>query len=232
VNTPTVPPNPQDEVDDIWGVHLESGTAALVVAHPDDETLWAGGTLLLHPKMTWRVFALCRAGDLDRAPKFRRALEELGASGDIADLDDGPEQAPLAPADVEETICRFLGADEFDLLLTHGPKGEYTRHRRHEETSRAVAALWQAGRIRTRELWMFAYEDGGGARLPEAIREAHRKLPLRSATWQAKRRIITEVYGFAPESWEARTTPRWEAFWCFTKPGQYARWQEKEKTRR
>ena len=30
--------------------------------------------------------------------------------------------------------------------------------------------------------------------------------------WQQKYRIITEVYGFGPDSFEARTTPRREAF--------------------
>ena len=33
--------------------------------------------------------------------------------------------------------------------------------------------------------------------------------------WREKYRLITAVYGFSPDSWEARTTPREEAFWCF-----------------
>ena len=34
--------------------------AAVIVAHPDDETLWAGGTILMHPETKWTIIALCR----------------------------------------------------------------------------------------------------------------------------------------------------------------------------
>jgi hypothetical protein len=33
--------------------------------------------------------------------------------------------------------------------------------------------------------------------------------------WLEKRQLITDVYGYGPESWEARATPREEGFWCF-----------------
>ena len=64
--------------------------AAVIVAHPDDETLWCGGYLLTHPEFTWRIVTLCRAVDPDRAQKFRRVLRRFGAGGEMADLDDGP----------------------------------------------------------------------------------------------------------------------------------------------
>jgi LmbE family N-acetylglucosaminyl deacetylase len=116
-----------------------------MVAHPDDETLWAGGTLLMHPEWQRSIFTLCRGGDADRAPKFRQALERLGAVGDMADLEDTPEQAPLAGALVRETVAALLGETSYDMLLTHSPDGEYTRHRRHGEVFAAVADLWRAG---------------------------------------------------------------------------------------
>jgi len=120
---------------------------AVVIAHPDDETLWCGGYILDHPEFDWRIVTLCRASDPDRAPKFRRVLEELGAVGEMADLDDEPDQVPLPIEQIRETIARLLAGNSYSLILTHGPKGEYTRHRRHEECCRSVVDLWQSGGI-------------------------------------------------------------------------------------
>jgi hypothetical protein len=96
--------------------------------------------------------------------------------------------------------------------LTHSPLGEYTRHLRHEEVARAVLRLWLAGQITAPELWLFAYEDGRGNHLPKAIAAADIGLELPLAIWQQKSSVVTDIYGFAPDSWEARVTPRREAF--------------------
>ena len=201
-----------------------SRKAAVIVAHPDDETIWAGGAILMHPELQWTVIALCRGGDLDRAPRFMRAIHRLGAVGTMGDLDDGPEQLPLAELDVQRTIMSLLPERHYHLILTHGPWGEYTRHRRHEETSRAVAALWNQGNISATEVWMFAYEDGGKQYLPRAIETAHQVLNIPDNVWRQKYRIITEVYGFASDSFEAKAASRKEAFWCFSSRGTLHEW--------
>jgi LmbE family N-acetylglucosaminyl deacetylase len=205
-----MPPFQFDEV--ISGPRL---LAAVVVAHPDDETLWCGGYLLTHPEYDWRVVTLCRASDPDRAPKFRRVLQQLRAVGEMADLDDEPDQAPLSMEQVQETIVRLLAGNSYSLILTHGPRGEYTRHRRHEECSQSVVELWRSGSIATNGLWLFAYEDGGHAYLPRVRDDADRRDMLAENVWLEKRRLITDAYGYGIDSWEAMTVPREEGFWCF-----------------
>jgi len=205
----------------------QSVTTAVVVAHPDDETIWAGGTLLMHPSWQWTAVSLCRGGDRDRAPRFLQAVHKLGGIGKMGDMDDGPEQSPISATEVQQVLLSLLPTEHFDLVLTHSPYGEYTRHRRHEETSKAVVTLWKKGLIRTGEMWMFAYEDGGkGGRndLPQAIKTAHLVVQLPENIWQEKYRTITEIYGFGPESYEACITRREEAFWCFRSPAEFQKW--------
>jgi len=198
-------------------VPRETCRVAVIVAHPDDETLWAGGLLLSHPEWSTYIVSLCRGKDPDRAPKFFKVLEHLNARGGMGDLDDGPDQLPLPINMVRDAILSLLPVRDYDILLTHAADGEYTRHLRHEEVSQAVWDLWRDGSLRAGKLWQFAYEDGGGAFLPRPRSDACFQLPLTDARWARKYRIITEVYGFAPASWEARGVTRAEAFRCFSK---------------
>jgi LmbE family N-acetylglucosaminyl deacetylase len=189
---------------------------AVVVAHPDDETLWAGGLLLSHPEWSPFIVTLCRGDDPDRAPRFRKALERLGATGIMGRLDDGPAQAPIPIKQVQDAILLLLPDGEYDLVLTHAPQGEYTWHRRHQEVALAVRELWGEGHLRARSLWQFAYEDGGGTHVPQPQQDASFLLTLPKTVWAQKYGIITEVYGFAETSWEACAATRAEAFHCFT----------------
>lgn len=188
-------------------------TVALIVAHPDDETLWAGGTILNHPSWKCFIVCLCRGSDKERAPKFFETLKILDAGGIMGDLDDGPEQDPLDNDVLEKTIMNLLPSTPFDLIITHHSTGEYTKHRRQEETNKAVLSLWHNGKIKANELWTFAYEDGHEKYLPKAIKHANYFQKLPEEIWVKKYKIITETYGFDKNSWEAKTTPTSEAFW-------------------
>jgi len=188
---------------------------AVIVAHPDDETLWAGGTILMNPEARWTVVTLCRRSDEDRSSRFFRALENFNATGAMGDLDDGPKQSPLIDCEVQNAILSLLSSNKFDLIVTHSVLGEYTRHLRHEETGKAVLTLCRGGKLSATAVWAFAYEDGGGKHLPRAVQDADIHIRLPEEIWQKKYEIIAEIYGFDCQSFEAKITPREEAFWCF-----------------
>jgi LmbE family N-acetylglucosaminyl deacetylase len=193
---------------------------AIIVAHPDDETLWAGGTILSNPEWRCFVVCLCRKNDADRAPKFAKALNALGAHGIMGDLDDGPTQSPLNIDEVENAILQLLPSGHFDLVITHSNKGEYTRHRRHEETGTAVINLWNKGKLDTTKVWAFAYEDHNRDYFPVSIEDAPVFNSLPHPVWEQKYHIINDIYGFDKHSWEAQATPKEEAFWQFFNANQ------------
>ena len=205
------------------GGTLSDKKAVVIVAHPDDETLWCGGTILAYSSFNWFVISLSRGDDPERAPKFYRCLKTLNASGVMDALDDGPEQTPLAMEVIKKAILDLLPNLDFDLIITHNPTGEYTRHLRHEEVSRAVLELWYEKKISTKELWTFAYEDGKKEYFPRAEEKAY-QFPLSEKIWKQKYALITETYGFPPGGFEAKTTPKIEAYWKFKNPGKAYDW--------
>ena len=202
-------------MEDVFAGTIENCRCAVIVAHPDDETLWAGGTILSNPANDWTIVATCRKNDPDRAPKFYAVLKALKATGCMGDMDDSPEQMPLDDARVQDTILSILQHREYDLIVTHSTQGEYTRHRRHEEIGKAVIGLIESERLKTRHLLMFAYTDNDRANLPMPITNADRIVSLPADIWNRKYEIITQTYGFNKDSWEAKTTPLKEAFWSF-----------------
>ena len=203
-------------------------SVAVIVAHPDDETLWAGGTILSNP--SWKCFVLClsRRSDPERASRFSQALGALKSVGAMADLNDGPEQKPLDEREVEHAILDLLPSRHYDLIISHNPSGEYTKHLRHEEAGAAVITLWHAGRISADELWTFAYEDGNKKYYPRPIEQAAIYRKLEENIWLEKYGIMTSTYGYEKNSWEAQTTPKAESFWRFTDPNDAKRWLDKK----
>lgn len=198
----------------------ERSNCAVIVAGPDDETLWTGGMFMMYPQVRWFVVSLCGKSDPDRSAKFFRAMEFYRAAGTMGDLGDGPEQKPLSQKLIHDKIISLLPRNNFDLVITHSILGEYTSQRRGQETAKAVLELSRSESLFAGQIWSFSYEDGGGKYLPRHIRDSDIITHLSDEIWEKKYRVISEIYGFGPDSFEAKTTPRIEAFNCFKKGGR------------
>jgi LmbE family N-acetylglucosaminyl deacetylase len=110
----------------------------LVVAHPDDETLFFGGLVIAEPG-DWTILC-CTIPQRDpvRAYKFFDACDVLGA------------KARLLPFAEDRPIeCDKIDLGPFDQIVTHGAAGEYG-HPHHCLVHRSLRQMWQHKRFMVR----------------------------------------------------------------------------------
>ncbi|MFA6551615.1 MAG: PIG-L family deacetylase, partial [Patescibacteria group bacterium] len=176
----------------------KNARALVIVAHPDDETIWLGGVILKNPQVRWTVFSLCRASDPDRAPKFFRVCKFLKAAGIIADLEDeGRLGLKKSIPEIKKILRRDLPTKKFHYIFTHGSNGEYG-HPRHKSVHLAVKELITEKKIYAEQIFYFNYEPIGEHQLAPKP-DSDFIVKLTAAEFKRKRKIMTDLYGFAPD---------------------------------
>lgn len=123
----------------------------VVVAHPDDEVIFFGGTIARHREAGASVDVACATSEFApatlgaaRRGELRHACRLLGARAILLPLADAPgglDRSALAAS------LRDLVADEPDVVYTHGPWGEYG-HRHHTDACWATHLIFD-GRVRS-----------------------------------------------------------------------------------
>lgn len=182
--------------------------ALVIIAHPDDETIWLGGALAKFPQVHWTIFSLCRASDRDRAPKFKRVCAHFGAKAIITDLEDeGRLNVRQSLAPIKKLIVRAIKNKRFAYLFTHGLNGEYG-HERHIGVHLAVKQLLAKKFLRAEQAFFFNYKKTGLQ--PKA--DSDFILKLTAAELADKKKVMTDVYGFAPKGVDTNYCTKVEAF--------------------
>jgi len=171
----------------------------VIVAHPDDETIWMGGTLLMN-KDKWNVtiISLCRRDDPDRAPKFKKVCKIYNAKCFMSDLED----EKLQSEEVDEAIKRiksFIDDKWYDCLFTHGSNGEYG-HQRHKDVHKAVVKMLKLGDLKAKKVFFFNYKISRAICI--ARRNSDKFIKMRGVYLMKKRYLIEGVYGFNRDSFE------------------------------
>lgn len=104
--------------------------ALIIVAHPDDEVIWAGGYIQRHKNFQWFAIAACYANDISRSNGFSQSCRKLGIYNHrILNYPDDHAQIDSASlkADLKNEIDQWVNSHGvFDCIFTHNKEnGEY-----------------------------------------------------------------------------------------------------------
>ena len=184
----------------------------VIVAHPDDETIWIGGTLL-RSKLDKTIICLCRKNDKDRAPKFEKVCKILGAKGYISDLDDSEQEdyKKISSQDIINRILSFTKNKDYDYIFTHGKNGEYG-HIRHIEVHNAVNEMLNKKLLSAKKVFFFSYHKDEKSGICNINKNADKFIRLTSNHFNNKKQLMQDVYGFEENSFENKCCKDTEAF--------------------
>jgi len=182
-----------------------------IVAHPDDETIWMGGTILENiGKWDLTIISLCRKNDEDRSPKFKKVCELFNAKCFISDLDDSEDEdyEKISEREIIDRIQEFTDKN-YDIIFTHGKNGEYG-HIRHVEIHNTVDKMIKTGILNCKQVFFFAYVKEKDYCIIDP--SANKFINLNNRQTTEKKKIIQKIYGFKEESFEFISAKNQEAF--------------------
>lgn len=140
--------------DDIKAVSEVEASKLMIVAHPDDETIWGGEHLL---EGGWFVVCITNGTNSVRKEEFYSVIKKSGNNGIILSYPDKVmgkrDNWENIRAYIEADIENILQAKEWEMVAVHNPDGEYG-HIHHKITSSIVTEKCVENNIEDR-LWYF-----------------------------------------------------------------------------
>lgn len=121
----------------------------MIVAHPDDESIFGGGALIQEPG--WKVICLTNGNNKTRSREFRSAMMFVNAECEIWDFPDEYD-GEFDEEEVKDALRDHLDSGQFHKVVTHNLHGEYG-HSQHRSLSRILHSM------KLDHLYVFETED-------------------------------------------------------------------------
>ena len=155
--------------------------ALIIVAHPDDETLFMGGTIAKMRRWRWTILCVTdcdprynhrRVSELKRVCALYRAC---GANISFEAMGMRKRNGILSSFSIRRGLTKYLDSnDSYDIVFTHNRDGEYG-HASHKAVHRAVSG------VRSKNVFYFSPFKGPCARvelMPDAKRLKRKALSI------------------------------------------------------
>jgi LmbE family N-acetylglucosaminyl deacetylase len=179
-----------------WNVGFSKNVNALVlVAHPDDETLFCGGTMLTYPSWNWTIICVTMKLKTQRPKEFAKAISLYRDSGVniMSSCTLGQKDVNRELNTEEYTAIKSLvkqSAGKPDIVFTHNSAGDYG-HAYHKELNKIAGKLFT-------NIWEFIC-PGAVPVIPQPFRSRNNVVPLSEDILDKKRTFLI-----------VHTHPSWE----------------------
>lgn len=176
--------------DKLEKLDLDGITKLMIVAHPDDESIFGGYHLMEHGKEYLVVCVTCQPNS-EREQEFKKALDSYGAKYlSLAYIDSNSSGVSDWGGKIRYEIYRSLeeiiGYKNWELIITHNPDGEYS-HWHHKMCSTIVRDISMS-----MKLYDNLYYFGKYMEISEAKNSKSEKIPEESLL--KKEKIIYSSY--------------------------------------
>lgn len=122
---------------------LSGYDSLMIVAHPDDETIWGGAHLL---EENYVVVCITNGNNRTRRKEFSKVMEETHSIGIMLSYPDKTrgkrDNWDSCRDKIQDDLKQIIGKKHWDTIVTHNPDGEYG-HIHHQMTSSITTAITQ-----------------------------------------------------------------------------------------
>lgn len=157
----------------------------MIVAHPDDETIFGGEALL--SSGGWTVVSVTNAGNPLRRAEFIAAMTAAGANWFMLDHADHLTNGDFHPR-LREQLAWIIADGRYDQTVTHNARGEYG-HPQHRTLHTIVETMAPGPLLVFSHHWGLRPTITDGKRALLAHYPSQRASVLRTWLWVSRERL-------------------------------------------